>query len=201
MQYFGQHRIVGGVYSRVRGRAVIHDSVADALRAYAPGESGGGTIIATGLSASASSGEQASLIEISSSNYLTGMSSTTSSISLSAGGTQALAIDVGPALGGAVYFAAGSFSGWTPGFSLGGKNVPLNMDAYFTFALTYPNQLPLLNNFANLDPQGQATVAFQLPAGSAPSLAGIVLHHAAAIIGPLLTVDAVTNAVPVELVL
>jgi hypothetical protein len=198
--FFAQHRIVGGTYSRVLGKALVHDSFADSLRAFAFGEVGGGTLFAPGLSASASSGEKAALIEIASGSFLTGLSAGTGSVSLSAGGTQVLTIDVGPAYAGAWYLALGSASGWMPGLVVDGQLLPLNFDGYFNYLLGHPNTVPLLGSLGLLDAQGRATVTFQMPAGSSPSLAGLVLHHAAAVLSPTLTVQRTTNAVPVELV-
>lgn len=199
--FFAQHRIVGGAYSRNIGKAAVHDSFGDHLRVYSEGEVGGGTVLSGGLSASSGSGEAASLVEVSPLNSPTGMTSTVGTISLSNGGTQPLDIDVGSGLSGAIYLALGSISGWAPGLQLGnGVQLSLNVDAYFDFVLANPNQVPLMNSFNVLDGQGQATVDFQIPAGSSPILTGAVLHHAAVVFGPGLSIDLATNAVPVELV-
>ena len=55
------------------------------------------------------------------------------------------------------------------------------------------------NSLGTLDPQGRASVTFQLPAGLSPGLAGAVVHHAALVLGPTQAVVRTTNAVPVEL--
>jgi hypothetical protein len=84
-------------------------------------------------------------------------------LSIAAGGTQALALDAGPANGGAVYWMFGSASGTSPGTPLGGAVLPLAFDAYF--ALTLKN--PFLGAFSGfvglLDASGGATAVFQLP--------------------------------------
>lgn len=199
--FFAQHRIVGGTYSHTLGRAVVHDSFEDRLRVYAPGQVGGGSFLSDNLSASTSSGERASMIEIFAPNSATGLSSSVGAISLSAGGSQPLDLDVGSGFAGATYLVLGSLSGWTPGFPVApGVHLPLNPDAYFSLVLGAPNQPPLLNGFGLLDPQGRATATFELPAGSNPAWAGLLFHHAAVVFGPGPSIDWATNAVPAELV-
>jgi hypothetical protein len=55
-----------GCFSSARGEAVILDTGNDVLRAFGPGGSGGGTVIATSIpvSSSGSSGESATLVEV-----------------------------------------------------------------------------------------------------------------------------------------
>ena len=49
---------------------------------------------------------------------------------------------------------------------------------YFGYTLNSVNTPPLTNSFSTLDAMGQASAAFTIPAGTDPSLAGLVLHHA-----------------------
>ncbi len=122
-------------------------------------------------------------------------------LSLAAGGAQAVAVQPGPAFAGALYFVAGSASGTVPGFSFGGVAVPLNPDAYFLFSVAHPGVPPLYGTLGLLDASGFAPAAFALPPGFDPSLAGVVLHHAALLLQPVpLTPLAATPAVPLALV-
>jgi hypothetical protein len=128
------------------------------------------------------------------------LSSPTSSVSLSAGGSQPLEIDAGHLHGGESYLVLGSASGTEPGFTLAsGIHLPLNLDAYFVHTLRYPNSPPLLDSLGVLSPAGSAQLAFVVPPGSPPALAGLQLDHACVIFAPGLAVQLVTNAVPVLL--
>ncbi|MEM7309724.1 MAG: LamG-like jellyroll fold domain-containing protein [Planctomycetota bacterium] len=104
-------------------------------------------------------------------------------LSVSAGGEQALSLcSIGAGDGGDLYFVLGTLSGTAPGFGFGGFSVPLNPDAYFNLTLNAPNQPPLADSFANLNPSGHATVTFGLEPGAAPSAALQTVHHAWALI-------------------
>jgi hypothetical protein len=115
------------------------------------------------------------------------------SVSLSAGGTQTLALNAGPTVGpGMSYLVAGTSSGTQPGVVLGGMLVPLQYDAYTRYSVASANQGPFVNTFGTLDGTGQATAQIAVPAGSSPSLAGVVLHHS--MIGLDFTAGAVVAA-------
>lgn len=124
-----------------------------------------------------------------------------SAISLSAGGSQTLALDAGPSFAGAPYLLLGSFSGSEPGLPLGSVTLPLNVDAYLLVTLQHANQPPLSNSAGRLDAEGRATASFGLPPATDASLAGLLLHHAFGILGegpePLV---AASNPVAVSLV-
>ena len=186
-----------GAYSQVLGRAIVHDSFSDVLRAYVQGESGAGTVIATGTGAVGGSGESAALVEIVPTSSF-GLSATPATISLSAGGSQAWEIALGLAHAGQVHLVVGSLSGWTPATLVGGVPIPLVFDGYSSWTLGHQNSAVLQSTFGVLDGQGGASAAFTLPAGTDPSLVGLVAHHAAlAFFGG--SVVAATNPVPVEL--
>ena len=123
-------------------------------------------------------------------------------VSVGTGGFQMLEIDTCPPTPGLIYGVAGSASGTTPGLSLGALVVPLNPDVYFGITLaTLGTSGPVFASSGTLSAIGDATATFQLPAGSDPALAGLGVHHAAAIYDATLgQVTAVTNAVPVALV-
>lgn len=107
------------------------------------------------------------------------------SISLAVGGKQSLALAAGAAHAGAPYVLLGSFSGTTPGAAVPGGTLPLNPDAWLLFTLSNPNNVVLSNNVGLLDAAGRAQAAFTLPPTSPPSLAGLVVHHAYAVLDPL----------------
>ncbi|MEZ6194676.1 MAG: hypothetical protein R3F20_02950 [Planctomycetota bacterium] len=122
------------------------------------------------------------------------------SISVSAGGTQTLSLDVGPNLAFSLYIVAGTISGTSPGVLHDGLVVPLNVDFYFQQTLDFPNQHPLGNSLGVLDPGGTATITVTLFPGEIPGVAaGIVCHHAAGILDPGGTLVAVTRPVPLLL--
>ena len=100
------------------------------------------------------------------------------SISLGAGGTQALSLTTGPSEAGKLYLVLGSATGTAPGIDLGPHNLPLNVDGYFSFTLAEPNSVLLPGSFGFLDENGAAAAAFALPAGTNPTLAGASVNHA-----------------------
>jgi hypothetical protein len=124
-----------------------------------------------------------------------------SDVSLSAGGAQSFQLGACASHAGDIYVFAGSASGTSPGFALGGVSVPLNLDAYFVFTASNLGAPPLNAGLGILDAFGRADAAFQLPAGVLqPALAGVVLHHAYAVLdGATLQLEAVSGAVPVTL--
>ena len=58
------------------------------------------------------------------------------SISGELGGTQSLALRMGPSFAGQLYVTLGSLSGTSPGFTAQGVAIPINPDAYTLFTLT-----------------------------------------------------------------
>jgi hypothetical protein len=63
-EYFGVGGEVAGCYSHTASRAVVVDTLSDNLRIFSSGESGAGTIVATGVSSPGGSGELVQLIDI-----------------------------------------------------------------------------------------------------------------------------------------
>jgi hypothetical protein len=110
------------------------------------------------------------------------LASARETLSISAGGTQPLCINAGPAHAGKLYWTLGSLAGTSPGFALGGLQVPLNYDVYTQFTLLHPNLAPLTNGFGVLDASGRASAQFSLPPGIAPTLVGLVVNHAYGVI-------------------
>ena len=125
----------------------------------------------------------------------------TDKVSLSNGGLQALQLGACQAHGGALYFLAGTAAGVSPGLFLGGLSVPLNPDAYFLHTVNHPGAAPLSGALGVLDAFGRADATFEVAPGSAPSLAGLMLHHAYVVLDPAsLQPTAVSGAVAVGLV-
>jgi len=115
-----------------------------------------------------------------------------SSISLSAGGSQAWSLDAGVAHAGRGYWVFGSLAGTSPGVPFGSIVLPVNPDVYFNYTINHPNSGPLMNSLGFLNGIGKATAGFAIPAGTTPSLAGLTVNHAYAL-GPL--VDFSSNPV------
>src|SRR5262245_12289967 len=124
----------------------------------------------------------------------------TTTINLLVGGTQTLDLNAGPAFAGALYIVLGSVSGTSPGFPAGAFTLPLNLDGYFLFTLLNPNTGLLSNSLGFLGPAGTAQASFNIPPGTDPSLAGLVVDHAYGIVDPFTGgVLGVSNAVAVTL--
>jgi hypothetical protein len=122
------------------------------------------------------------------------------SVSLSLGGAQGLQLGACPEHAGDLYALAGSATGTRPGFAFAGFDVPLNLDAYFLHTLAQPG-FPLTQPIGVFDAFGRAHASFALPAGFEPTLAGLTLHHAYAVLDPTtLALEAVSPAVAVALV-
>jgi hypothetical protein len=190
-----------GVYSTMRHQAVIFDGANNRLRSYDLGESGDGDTLADGLVGGSVQAERAGLIEIQPHTTAQGsLVGTPAQISIATGGSQALDMDFGPGLGGKIYLVLGSASGFTPGFALKGHDIPLNLDAYTQITLQNPNSFLLSNSFGVLSAAGTAQAQFNLPPGAPPSLAGLVVHHAALAAQGGSQILGVTNAAPVTLV-
>lgn len=120
------------------------------------------------------------------------LTSTVGSISLSTGGTQVLSLAAGAGLGNTAYFVGGSTSGTTPGIPLPPLVIPLNWDWYTDFTLNYANSPILSNNLGTLSAAGSASITFWLPANTIPpTLAGLVVSHAALGLPPTFVSNAV----------
>ena len=105
----------------------------------------------------------------------------TSSLSLSAGGAQNLALGTDASQSGMLYMMLGSATGTAPGVPAGALVLPLVPDGYFQFTLAHPNTL-VLGSLGLLDAAGQASAVLAIPPGLDPGLAGLTLYHAYAVI-------------------
>ena len=101
-------------------------------------------------------------------------------VSLSAGGTQVLALDAPASEAGRLYWIFGSGTGTSPGIAGPAGTLPLNFDPYFNFTLLHPNKhIKPSVGFLNLE--GNASATLTIPAGSDPGLSGMQLDHAYAV--------------------
>ncbi|HKX46725.1 MAG TPA: hypothetical protein VJP77_08475, partial [Planctomycetota bacterium] len=98
-------------------------------------------------------------------------------VSLSAGGTQSLALDAGTDRAGHVHLVLGSATG-TAGILVDGVHLPLDVDAYTLATLAGANGPLFPGTLGVLDGCGKGSAAIAVPAGVDPALAGIDLHHA-----------------------
>ncbi|MGE3171293.1 MAG: metallophosphoesterase [Planctomycetota bacterium] len=117
-------------------------------------------------------------------------------LSVGQGGTQAFALDAGPAFANRFYILGGALD-TQPGFQLGAFRVPLNPDAWFSTWAGLINSPVYPNSLGQLDAAGRASAAFVLPPNALPGGAGLSVYHAFAVWdanGPL----AVSNAVRVR---
>jgi glucose/arabinose dehydrogenase len=108
-----------------------------------------------------------------------GLSADVASVSASAGGHQNLFLHAPPAQAGHGYLVAGSVTGNSPGFSVGGFNVPLNFDSYTFRTIVLANVPPLLNTLGILDGNAEAEAAFDLDGVPVPpGVIGLTISHA-----------------------
>ncbi|MFT4709451.1 MAG: sulfatase activating formylglycine-generating enzyme [Planctomycetota bacterium] len=123
-----------------------------------------------------------------------------------AGGTQTFTLNAGVAHSSEYYLLLGSLSGTTPGISVNGHVLPLNLDSYLLRTFDKPNQVPLGNSFGMLPAAvfgigGEVTATFSLPPGLGASVIGRTVNHAYAAIDPGTgAVTMTSNAVSVNLV-
>ena len=124
------------------------------------------------------------------------------SVSLAAGGAQQFSLRAGPRYGSGVYLLLGSLSGTERATPIDGQALPLDLDDDLLYTLTDAGGPLLSNTLGVLQPNGTnpAPVAFHLPPGLDPALAGSFLHHAYVVLNPAGAVGFASDAVPLELV-
>jgi hypothetical protein len=122
--------------------------------------------------------------------------------SIGAQGSQALALDAGPAHAGSVYLVLGSTTGSAPPLLVDGVALALVPDAYFAFTLANPNSAIVPGSLGVLDAAGDAQASVQIPPGTSATLAGMQLWHAFVGVefSPLPHVAIASNAVALLLV-
>ncbi len=119
------------------------------------------------------------------------------SLSSSAGGTQTLRLDLGPAQAGRPYRLLGSATGTSPGFSLGSVVVPLIFDRYTRWSIDNAGGAVLPDAVGTLPPSGRVDLHVVLAPGDMAPLIGQTLYHAVILTQP--SVDTVTVAVPLQI--
>lgn len=127
------------------------------------------------------------------------LTSSMSSVSLSAGGTVKFQLDIPPVHIGKLYLLLGSLGGTFPGLNLGNVTLPLNpFDPYFNYTVGNPNGLISGSFGVFVNASAQASLA--IPKGSPTSLVGRKMHHAfVAFPKNPTSFDFVSNAVPLQL--
>ena len=100
------------------------------------------------------------------------------SISVLFGGTQTLTLQAGAEHAALGFFMLGSLSGTSPGLSVDGVHVPLNIDAYGLSLLASPGAGVLSPIAGVLDEAGTATATVTLPPGSPWQLLVTKADHA-----------------------
>ncbi len=106
-------------------------------------------------------------------------------------------LNAGASHAGDFYWLLGSATGTSPGWAVGTFTMPLNFDPYTVFTLKHPLDPVFTTIIGFLDGEGRGTAAFNVPAGLDPDLAGITLFHAYALSADSMSVNFVSNAVPV----
>lgn len=115
-------------------------------------------------------------------------------LSLAAGGTSHVQLNLGAAFAGRNYVVLAGVSGTSPGFQLGKVHVDLNYDAVTQLAL---GLLPFLPGFlGTLDAAGRAQATVDLDPATDPAFAGATLNLVAVTLGPS---DHATPAIAIEL--
>jgi hypothetical protein len=106
-------------------------------------------------------------------------------------------LNAGASHAGEFYWLLGSATGTSPGFPVSGLTMPLTFDPYTAFTLKHPLDPIFTTLVGFLDVDGRGSAAFNCPPGLDPDLAGITLFHAYALSANQMTVNFVSNAVPV----
>lgn len=123
-----------------------------------------------------------------------GLTANITTISIAAGGTQTITVDLGPAFAGRPYGVAGTNAGTVPGQDFVALTLPpgpgvvahaefhsvLNASTYYSQTSDPSVGSPRLsNNHGVLDALGRAVVTFQWPANFMPGMAGTTYVHTA----------------------
>ncbi len=113
-------------------------------------------------------------------------------------GTQNLNLDAGKLHAGKSYAIFGSMTGTSPGITLSGIRIPLNVDLYTDVTLGSAVAPMFVRFQGTLDSKGEATASFNVPAGL-PSMTGFTLHHAYLVFDASGKFYMASNAVPLVL--
>lgn len=97
-------------------------------------------------------------------------------LSLKKAGVQKLSLAAGTAHANRLFHVFGSVTGTSPGVTVNGLHIPLNVDMYTSITLAYANSMMFGSFRGKLDGSGTADASFQVPAGL-PSLSDMTLFH------------------------
>jgi len=126
------------------------------------------------------------------------MTADVTTVPISTGGAQTLTVDAGSVHANKFYWIFGSITGTTPGVSLNGIHIPLNIDIYTQMAMENVMANPPFKNFRSLlDANGGATAQFVVP----PNVVsvGFTLYHAYIVFDAAGTFHCASNPVSVTL--
>ncbi|MEO0652377.1 MAG: hypothetical protein AAFZ65_17015, partial [Planctomycetota bacterium] len=125
------------------------------------------------------------------------LTASTGTLSAAAGGSVTFGADLPPSSASALYLLLGSATPG-PGTEFANAYIPLAVDTYTVLSLTAANGALLPQSFGSLDPAGDASGFFVLPAGSS-SAAGLTLQHTVVVLDPAtFVIETVTNAVELD---
>ncbi len=94
-------------------------------------------------------------------------------VSTALGATVYMSVDAGPAAAGHGYLLLGSLSGFSPGFTWGGLQAPLNLDSLSFWLIQNANGGVMNGGLGTLDAQGRARGVLQWPPQVLSFLAGL----------------------------
>ena len=107
-------------------------------------------------------------------------------------------VDAGKQHAGKSYAIFGSITGTSPGITLSGIHIPLNVDPYTDFTIWNPGSTFFTNFNGTLNSNGEATASFNVPA-NLPTLPSFTLHHAYIVFDGSGKIYMASNAVPLHL--
>jgi hypothetical protein len=106
------------------------------------------------------------------------LSANRSEVSITTGGTQTLALDLGAKSAKNGYWMAGSVTGTEPGIPRGHVLMPLKYDVYTAYTVAAPNSAVLSSSRGVLDENGRGETTFRVPKGLPAVALGVSIHHA-----------------------
>ncbi len=198
--YIGAASKPAGIWSNTLGRAVLVDTYSHVLRAFGPGEAGAGTVLPpVGVTFPAFNHSVLRLFEIGPVATTASLTGSPRDVSLATGGLHTLEFDSGTQ-GGAMYWILGSISGWNPGLDVLGTTVWVRPDFYTNYTISSPNAGILSGTLGGVTAGVPSIATVSVPPALPPALAGIVVHHCAAVFDTGLNPLYATNPVSLRLV-
>lgn len=124
------------------------------------------------------------------------LSSSTTSASTSAFGSQLLTLDAGSSYAGRTYVLLSNYTGMSQGFQLGALQIPINFDRLTRVSINDVNGAIFRNQLGVLDGNGRANILMQLSPQHTGALIGRTVRHVGITLAPY---DYVSNVVTLEL--